>query len=142
MSYTKCGLCLRNLEVIKPAFGGPTCVVLSGKSVPSVLKRLSADISRVSTNALFLITKSVKEKNSCFVNMQSCLPYECQDPKETHTDLTSHGEEKKNFSNFNGQMNFLSLLKKKHLPTNQDPSYKDNLVEQMAVDIRLYTVMT
>ena len=140
MSYTKCGLCLRNLEVIKPASGGPTCVVLSGKSVPSfVLKRLCRDISSVSTNALFLITKSVKEENSCFVNMQRCLPYECQDPKETHTDLTSHGEEKKNFSNFNGQMNFLSLLKKKHLPTNQDPSYKDNLVEQMVVDIRLYT---
>ena len=113
MSYKTCGLCLRHLEVIKPAFGGPTCVVLSGKSVPSVLKRLCADISRVSTNALFLITKSVKEKNSCFVNMQRCLPYECQDPKETHTDLTSHAEEKKNFINFNGQMNFLSLLKKK-----------------------------
>ena len=113
--------------------------MLSGKSVPSsVLKRLCADISRVSTNSLFLITKSVKEKNSCFVNMQRCLPYECQDPKETHTDLTSHAEEKKNFSNFNGQMNFLSLLKKKHLPTKQDPSYKDNLVEQMLVDIRLY----
>ena len=31
MSYTKRGLCLRNLEVIKPASGGPTCVVLSGK---------------------------------------------------------------------------------------------------------------
>ena len=140
MSYKKCGLCIQNLEVIKPAFGGPACVVLSGKSVPSsVLKRLCADISRVSTNALSLITKSVKEENSCFVNMQRCLPYECQDPKETHTDLTSHAEEKKNFSNFNGQMNFLSLLKKKHLPTNQDPSYKDNLAEQMVVDIRLYT---
>ena len=140
MSYKTCGLCLRNLEVIKPAFGGPTCVVLSGKNVPSsVLKRLCANISRVSTNALFLITKSVKEKNSCFVNVQRRLPYECQDPKETHKDLTSHAEEKKNFSNFNGQMNFLSLLKKKHLPTNQDPSYKDNLVEQMVVDIRLYT---
>ena len=36
-------------------------------------------------------------------------------------------------------MNVLSLLKKKYLPTNQDPSYKDNLVEQMVVDIRLYT---
>ena len=140
MSYTKCGLCLRNLEVIKPASGGPTCVVLSGKSVPSfVLKRLCADISSVSTNALFPITKSVKEEDSCFVNMQRCLPYECQDPKETHTDLTSHAEEKKNFSNFNGQMNFLSLLKKKHLPTTQDLSYKDNLVEQMVIDIRLYT---
>ena len=140
MSYKQCGLCLQNLEVIKPAFDGPTYVVLSGKSVPfSVLKRLCADISRVSTNALFLITKSVKEENSCFVNMQRCLPYECQDPKETHTDLTSHAEEKKNFSNFNGQMNFLSLLKKKHLPTTQDLSYKDNLVEQMVIDIRLYT---
>ena len=125
MSYKQCGLCLQNLEVIKPAFDGPTYVVLSGKSVPfSVLKRLCADISRVSTNALFLITKSVKEENSCFVNMQRCLPYECQDPKETHTDLTSHAEEKKNFSNFNGQMNFLSLLKKKHLPTNQDQATK------------------
>ena len=140
MSYKKCGLCLQNLEVIKPASGGPTCVVLGGKSVPSfVLKRPCADISSVFTNALFLITKSVKEEDSCFVNMQRCLTYECQDPKETHTDLTSHAEEKKHFSNFNGQMNFLSLLKKKHLPTTQDPSYKDNLVEQMVVDIRLYT---
>ena len=140
MSYKKCGLCLQNLEVIKPAFGGPTCVVSSGKSVPSsVLKRLCADISRVSTNSLFLITKSVKEKNSCFVNMQRCLPYKCQDPKETHSDLDSHAEEKKNVSTFNGQMNFLLLMKKKHLPTKQDPSYKDNLVAQMAVDIRLYT---
>ena len=95
MSYKKCGLFLQNLEVIKPAFGGPTCVVLSGKSVPSsVLNRLCANISRVSTNALFLITKSVKEKNSCFVNVQRRLPYECQDPKETHKDLTSHAEEK------------------------------------------------
>ena len=140
MSYKKCGLCLQNLEVIKPASGGPTCVVLSGKSVPcSVLKRLCADISRVSMNALFLITKSVKEENNCFVNTQRCLPYECQDSKETHTDLTSHAEEKKSVSTFNGQMNFPLLMKKKHLPTNQDPSYKDNLVEQMVVDIRLYT---
>ena len=140
MSYTKCGLCLRNLEVIKPASGGPTCAVLSGKSVPSfVLKRLCTDISRVSTNALFLITTPVKEENNCFVNTQRCLPYECQYSKETHTDLTSHAEEKKSVSTFNGQMNLPLLMKKKYLPTNQDPSYKDNLVEQMVVDIRLYT---
>ena len=141
MRYTKCGLCLRNLEVIKPASGGPTCVVLSGKSVPSsVLKRLCTDISSVSTNALFLISTPVKEENNCFVKGQRYLPYKCQDSKETHTDLTSHAEEKKNVSTFNGQMNFLLLMKKKHLPTDQDPSYKDNnLVEQMAVDIRLYT---
>ena len=70
----------------------PTCVLLSGKSVPSsVLKRLCTDItdiSIVSTNALFLITKSVKEENNYLVNTQRCLPYGCQDPKETHTDLT------------------------------------------------------
>ena len=135
MSYTKRGLCLRNLEVIKPASGGPTCVVLSGKSVPSsVLKRLCTDISGVSTNALFLITTPVKEDNNCFVNTQRCLRYECQDSKETHTDLTSHAEEKKSVST-----NFPLLMKKKHLRTNQDPSYKDNLVEQLVVDIRLYT---
>ena len=65
MSYTKCGLCLRNFEVIKPASGGPIYVVLSGKSVPSsVLKRLCTDISRVSTNALFLITTPVKEETT------------------------------------------------------------------------------
>ena len=140
MSYTKCGLCLQNLEVIKPASGGPACVVLSGKSVPSsVLKRLCTDISSVSTNALFLITTPVKEENNCFVNTQRCLPYECQDSKETHTDLTSHAEEKKSVSTFNGQMNFPLLMKKKHLRTNQDPSYKDNLVQQVVVDIRLYT---
>ena len=135
MSYTKRGLCLRNLEVIKPASGGPTCVVLSRTSVPSsVLKRLCTDISRVSTNALFLITTPVKEDNNCFVNTQRCLRYECQDSKETHTDLTSHAEEKKSVST-----NFPLLMKKKHLRTNQDPSYKDNLVEQLVVDIRLYT---
>ena len=106
----------------------------------SVLKRLCTDISSVSTNALFLISTPVKEENNCFVNGQRYLPYKCQDSKETHTDLTSHAEEKKNVSTFNGQMNFLLLMKKKHLPTDQDPSYKDNnLVEQMAVDIRLYT---
>ena len=128
-------LCLRNLEVIKPAFGGPTCVVLSGKSVPSsVLKRLCTDISRVSTNALFLITTPVKEGNNCFVNTQRCLRYECQDSKETHTDRTSHAEEKKSVST-----NFPLLMKKRHLRTNQDSSYKDNLVEQLVVDIRLYT---
>ena len=37
-------------------------------------------------------------------------------------------------------MNFLLLMKNKHLPTNQDLSYRDNLVEQIAVDIRLYTL--
>ena len=59
------GLCLQNLEVIKPASGGPTCVVLSGKSVhSSVLKRLCTDISSVSMNALFLITTPVKEENN------------------------------------------------------------------------------
>ena len=95
---------------------------------------------RQCTNPLFLITTPVKEENSCFVNAQKYLPYKCQDSKETHTDPTSHAEEKKSVSTFNGQMNFLLLMKKKHLPTNQDPSYKDNnLVEQMAVDIRLYT---
>ena len=114
--------------------------MLSGKSVPSsVLKRLCTDISSVSTNALFLITTPVKEENNCFANAQRYLPYKCQDSKETHTDLTSHAEEKKNVSTFNGQMNFLLWMKKKHLPTNQDSSYKDNLVEQMIVDIRLYT---
>ena len=93
MSYTKCGLCLSNLEFIKPASGGPTCVVLSGKSVPSsVLKRLCTDISSVSTNALFLISTPVKEENNCFVNAQRYLPYKCQDSKETHTDLTSHAQ--------------------------------------------------
>ena len=81
----------------------------------------------------------MKEENNCFVNTQRCLPYECQDSKETHTDVTSQAEEKKSVSTFNGQMNFPLLMKKKHLPTNQDPSYKDNLVEQVAVDIRLYT---
>ena len=110
------------------------------KSVPSsVLKRLCTDISRVSTNALFLITTPVKEENNCFVNTQRCLPYECQDSKESFTDLTSHAEEKKNVSTFNGQMNFPLLVKKNHLPTNQDSCYKDNLVEQVVVDIRLYT---
>ena len=93
----------------------------------------------MSTNALFLISTPVKEENNCFVNAQRYLPYKCQDSKETHTELTSHAEEKKNVSTFNGQMNFLLLMKKKHLPTNQDSSYKDNLVEQMIVDIRLYT---
>ena len=87
----------------------------------------------------------IPDYNACeggkqlFVNTQRCLPYECQDSKETHTDLTSHAEEKKSVSTFNGQMNLPLLMKKKHLPTNQDPSYKDNLVEQMVVDIRLYT---
>ena len=115
--------------------------MLRGKTVPSsVLKRLCTDISSVSTNALFLITTPVKEENNCFVNPQRYLPYECQDSKETHTDLTPHAEEKKNVSTFNGQVNVLLLMKKKHLPTDQDPSYKDNnLVEQMAVDIRLLT---
>ena len=120
MSYKKCGLCLQNLEKECPFFcpeetvrGYQTCIyerVVPDYKVYEGGKQLFCKHAEVPTLRL-----SRSERN-----------------------LTSHAEEKKNFSNFNGQMNFLSLLKKKHLPTNQDPSYKDNLVEQMVVDIRLY----
>ena len=131
------------VEVLKPASGVAYLRPVNWKDCPFVCPEESVHGYRqyICERVIFNY-KGCQEENNRFVNTQRCLPYECQDPNETYTDLTFHAEKKskRNVSTFNGQMNFLLHLKKKHLPKNQDQTYRDNLVEQMDANIRNCTL--
>ena len=141
MSYTKCILCLQKLEVIKPASGVPYLLCVKWKECPFFCPE-----ETVHRYQQCIYERIIPDYKVCEGGKQLFCKHE-----EVPTLRVSRSERnpyrpyfsfrrKKNVSTFNGQMNFLLLMKKKHLPTDQDPSYKDNnLVEQMAVDIRLYT---
>lgn len=116
------------VEVLKPASGVTYLRSVNWKDCPFVCPEESV-------RGYQQCIPNCQEENNRFVNTQRCLPYEWQNPNETHTDLTFH-----TVSTFNGQMNFLLHLKKKHLPKNQDQTYRDNLLEQMDANIRNCTL--